>query len=82
MDGIEPTERFAESIQFEFFEYLYHQILRKEDEWAARELFREHYRARPATYSPIATIIGAIGCLYLYTTLHVFLDDLIVRADR
>src|SRR2546430_12442305 len=44
VDGIEPTERFADSIQFEFFEYLYYQVLRKEDEWAARELFREHYR--------------------------------------
>ena len=46
VDGIEPTERFSESIQFEFFEYLYHQVLRKEDEWAARELFREQYRAQ------------------------------------
>ena len=45
VDGIEPTERFSESIQFEFFEYLYHQVLRKEDEWAARELFREMFRA-------------------------------------
>ena len=44
VDGIEPTERFADSIQFEFFEYLYHHILRQDDEWAARELFRERYR--------------------------------------
>ena len=48
VDGIEPTERFSESIQFEFFEYLYHHVLRREDEWAARELFRERYRATEA----------------------------------
>ena len=28
VDGIEPAERFSESIQFEFFEYLYHHVLR------------------------------------------------------
>ena len=78
-DGIEPTERFSESIQFEFFEYIYHHVLRKEDEWAARELFREHYRARGSRCSRIATIIGTIGCLYLYTTPHVMLDDLIAQ---
>jgi KaiC protein len=45
VDGAEPTERFGDSIQFEFFEYLYHHVVRKEDEWAARELFRERFRA-------------------------------------
>ena len=45
-DGLEPAERFSESIQFEFFEYIYHQVLRKEDEWAAqRVLPRELSRA-------------------------------------
>ncbi len=40
-DGLEPAERFSESIQFEFFEYIYHKVLRQDDEWAAREWFRE-----------------------------------------
>ena len=44
VDGIEPADRQSESIQFELFEYVYHQILRKEAEWVARDLFREHYR--------------------------------------
>ena len=26
-DGLEPAERFSESIQFEFFEYIYHHVL-------------------------------------------------------
>lgn len=79
VDGIEPTERSSESIQFEFFEYLYHQVLRKEDEWAARELFREHYRANAPDVLAHRYDHRAIGCLYLSTTTHVFLDDLIAQ---
>jgi KaiC/GvpD/RAD55 family RecA-like ATPase len=76
VDGIEPTERFSESIQFEFFEYLYHQVLRKEDEWAARELFRELYRANSEKVHAHPYDFKSIGCLYLYTTPHVMLDDM------
>jgi KaiC/GvpD/RAD55 family RecA-like ATPase len=79
VDGVEPTERFADSIQFEFFEYLYHQILRKEDEWAARELFREQYRTMAERVLKHRYDHAAIGCLYLYTTPQVFLDDLIAQ---
>jgi KaiC/GvpD/RAD55 family RecA-like ATPase len=78
-DGIEPAERFGESIQFEFFEYVYHHILRKEDEWAARELFREQYRAQSPRVRTHRYDHRAIGCLYLYTTPQIFLDDLIAQ---
>ena len=47
-DGLEPTDRFSESIQFEFFEYIYHHVLRKDSDWAAREWFREQFRAHAA----------------------------------
>lgn len=77
VDGIEPTERFSESIQFEFFEYLYHQVLRKEDDWAARELFRERYRANEERVLSHRYDHRSIGCLYLYTTPQVMLDDLL-----
>lgn len=76
VDGIEPTERFAESIQFEFFEYLYHHVLRKEDEWAARELFREQFLANSAQVMAHRYDHRSIGCVYLYTTPHIMLDDL------
>lgn len=76
VDGVEPTERFSESIQFEFFEYLYHQILRKEDDWAARELFRERFRAEEPRVLAHSYDHRSLGCLYLYTTPHVLLDDL------
>lgn len=79
VDGIEPSERMGESIQFEFFEYLYHQILRKEDDWAARELFREQFRANQPKILSHRYDHQAIGCLYLYTTPHVLLDDLMAQ---
>jgi KaiC/GvpD/RAD55 family RecA-like ATPase len=79
VDGLEPTERFGDSIQFEFFEYLYHHILRKEDEWAARELFREQYRANEPRVLAHRYDHRSIGCLYLYTTPHVLLDDLMAQ---
>ncbi|WP_435008249.1 RAD55 family ATPase [Tundrisphaera lichenicola] len=79
VDGIEPTERFAESIQFEFFEYLYQHVLRKEDEWAAREVFRELYRANAEKVHAHRYDHRSIGCLYLYTTPHVLLDDMMAQ---
>src|SRR4051794_35384773 len=79
VDGIEPTERFSESIQFEFFEYLYHHVLRKEDEWAARELFRERFRTNEEQVLRHRYDHNDVGCLYLYTTPHVMLDELIAQ---
>jgi KaiC/GvpD/RAD55 family RecA-like ATPase len=78
-DGLEPAERFSESIQFEFFEYVYHHVLRKDDEWAAREWFRERYRAHADAVMQHRYDHRAIGCLYVYTTPEVMLDDLLTR---
>jgi KaiC/GvpD/RAD55 family RecA-like ATPase len=79
IDGIEPVDRPAESIQFNLFEYIYHQVLRKDPEWVARDLFREQYRkhadeAAAHVYDP-----AQIGCLLLYTSPETMLDDLISR---
>lgn len=79
VDGIEPADRPGESIQFSLFEYIYHQILRKDPEWVARDLFREAYlrhaeEAARRTYDP-----ASIGCLLLYTSHETMLDDLISR---
>jgi hypothetical protein len=78
-DGLEPAERFSESIQFEFFEYVYHHVLRKDDEWAAREWFRERYRSQADAVMRHRYDHRSIGCLYLYTTPHVMLDDLVAQ---
>ena len=78
-DGLEPVERFSESIQFEFFEYIYHKVLRQDDEWAAREWFREKYRANAEAVMRHRYDQRVIGCLYLYTTPHVMLDELLAQ---
>jgi KaiC/GvpD/RAD55 family RecA-like ATPase len=79
IDGLEPADRPGESIQFNLFEYVYHQILRKDPEWVTRDLFREAYRrhaeeAARHVYDPVQ-----IGCLLLYTSHETMLDDLISR---
>ena len=58
VDGIEPAERPSESIQFELFEYIYHQILRKDDDWVARICCARTFTPRPMPWPHIATIGG------------------------
>ncbi|MBW3539170.1 MAG: recombinase RecA [Planctomycetes bacterium] len=79
IDGVEPVERASDSFQLATFEHVYHQILQKDAEWVARDLFRENFRVQAAeverqTYDP-----AAIGCLLLYTSHEVLLDELIER---
>ena len=69
----------SDSIQIELFEYVYHQILRKDPEWVARDLFREHYRVNADaiahhTYDP-----QTVGCMLLLTSHETTLDGLIER---
>jgi RecA/RadA recombinase len=79
VDGIEPVERQAESIQFELFEYVYHQILRKESAWVARDLFREHYRSHAEEVAQHEYDHREVACLLLYTSHESMLDALIER---
>ncbi len=80
IDGIEPVDRPSESVQVDLFEYIYHQILRKESEWVARDLFREHYRENAAAVASHAYDSQAIGCMLLYTSHETTLDGLIERS--
>lgn len=79
VDGIEPSDRASESFQFHLFEYIYHQILRKEAEWVARDFFRAAYRSNEEQVRQHAYDHREIGCLMLCTTHEVMLDDLISR---
>jgi KaiC/GvpD/RAD55 family RecA-like ATPase len=79
VDGIEPVERPSDSFQMEMFEYIYHQILRKEHDWVARDLFREHYRQNADAVAHHAYDHRQIGCLFLYTSAESMLDQLIDR---
>jgi KaiC/GvpD/RAD55 family RecA-like ATPase len=79
IDGMEPVDHPAESIQFELFEYIYHQILRKESDWVARDLLRERFRANQAEVERHSYDFRQIGCLLLSTTRETMLEDLIGR---
>lgn len=79
IDGIEPVARPHESIQFNLFEYVYHQVLRKDPEWVARDLFRELYRANAAEAAQHRYDFTRVGCVLLYTSPEIMLDDLVSR---
>jgi KaiC/GvpD/RAD55 family RecA-like ATPase len=79
IDGIEPADRPGESIQFNLFEYVYHQVVRKDPEWVARDLFRESYRRHAEAAARHLYDPAQIGCLLLYTSHETMLDDLISR---
>jgi len=79
VDGIEPAERPCESIQFELFEYVYHQILRKDAPWVARDLFRQHYRTHAEAIQRHAYDHQAIGAMLLVTSHETMLKSLLAR---
>jgi hypothetical protein len=79
VDGVEPADTPNDSIQLNLFEYIYHQVLRKDPEWVARDLFRAHFREHATEASKYLYPTSAIGCLLLYTSHETMLDDLIAR---
>lgn len=79
LDGIDPTERPQESIQFELFEYLYEQVLRKEAEWVARDLFRENFLRLSEVIAAHPYDHRQVAALALYTTPETMLDQLLER---
>lgn len=79
LDGVEPATRPHESIQLELVEYIYHQILRKEADWVARDLFRESYRTHAASIEQHRYDHDRIGAMLLLTAHEALLDDLITR---
>jgi len=79
IDGVEPTDRPSESFQFDLFEYIYHQILRKDHDWVARDLFRENFQANSQQVETHGYDHRQLGCVLLYTTHEVLLDDLLGR---
>ncbi|MGE3315102.1 MAG: RAD55 family ATPase [Planctomycetaceae bacterium] len=79
IDGIEPTDRASDSFQFHLFDYIYHQILRKDHDWVARDLLRVQYRANEGRVATHAYDSNDVGCLLLATTHEVMLDDLLER---
>jgi hypothetical protein len=79
IDGVEPIDKPSESIQFELFEYIYHQILRKDADWVARDLLREHFRQYAGQVAEHMYDSSRVSCLLLYTSAESVLDQLIDR---
>lgn len=79
IDGVEPTLKDADSFQFHLFDYVYHQVLRKDHDWLARDLFRVHFRSQEQNVMQHPYDHRTIGGMLLYTSHEVMLDDLIAR---
>lgn len=79
IDGIEPSDRASDSFQFDLFEYVYHQILRKEADWVARDLFRAQFRQMQDQVLKHLYSHDDISCLMLCTTHEVMLEGLLSR---
>lgn len=79
VDGVEPSDRPGESIQLNLFEYVYHQVIRKDPEWVARDLFREKYRENAAAAAAHVYAPERIGCVLVLTSAEALLDELIAR---
>lgn len=79
IDGIEPVDIPGESIQFNLFEYVYHQVLRKDPMWVARDFFRQEFRKREAEAETHNYDPRQVGCLLLQTAKESMLDDLISK---
>jgi KaiC/GvpD/RAD55 family RecA-like ATPase len=79
IDGIEPASRPSESIQFELVEYVYHQVLRKEAGWVARDLFRQSFRAHAPAIERHTYNHNHLGAMLLLTSHEALLDELVAR---
>lgn len=79
IDGVEPTDKPSDSFQFHMFEYIYNQILRKESDWVARDLFRIKFRENEERVNQHLYDYKKVGCLLLYTCHEMMLDEMIER---
>ncbi len=79
IDGVEPVDRASDSFQFHLFDYIYHQILHKDHDWVARDLFRVQFRTHQDTVMQHAYDHQKLATMLMYTSHEVRLDDLIDR---
>lgn len=79
IDGVEPADRASDSFQFHVIDYVYHQILHKDHDWVARDLFRARFRENADTVAAHAYDHDQIATLLLLTSHETLLDDLLSR---
>lgn len=79
IDGIEPSEKASDSFQFHVIDYVYHQILHKDHDWVARDLFRARFRENADRVDAQAYDHTKLATLLLLTSHETLLDDLLTR---
>lgn len=79
IDGVEPVEKATDSIQFDLFEYIQHQILRKDDDWLARDLLRQDFRAHQAQVEAVRYDKSQLTSVLLWTSRDAMLESLLDR---
>lgn len=79
IDGIEPQEHAADSLQLELLEFVYHRMLRQEHDWLGREVFRQQFREMSGLVDQHAYDHRASAAMVLVTTKESMLDQLMVR---
>lgn len=79
VDGIEPLDDSSDSLQLDLLELIYHQMLRKECDWLAREVLRENFRANVEQVAKLAYPSGQSACAVLVTTKQSMLEQLITQ---
>jgi len=79
IDGVEPADRASDSFQFHVIDYVYHQILHKDHDWVARDLFRAGFRENAEAVAAHTYDHTKVATLLLLTSHETLLDDLLTR---
>lgn len=79
IDGIEPLSQGDDSLQLDLLEYIYHQMMRKEHDWLAREVLREHFLSHADLVSKHPYDHEQAAAVVLVTTNESMLDQLMTR---
>ncbi len=79
VDGTEPLDDAADSLQLDLLELVYHRMLNKQHDWLAREVLRENFRQNEAKVNELAYDHREAACLVLVTTKQTMLDQLICQ---
>lgn len=79
IDGIEPVTHQGDSIQFELLEYVYEQIMQKEPQWVARDLFRQAYLKNAERIAQRLYPEKCASALVLYTSPEIQLEAMIEK---
>jgi KaiC/GvpD/RAD55 family RecA-like ATPase len=79
VDGVEPANLPAQSIQYQYFQDLYQRVIRQPHDWAAREALRERFHALRDRVAAHPYNPASVSCLFVATLPEIMIDDLIAR---